>query len=100
MFVFVMGVFCYSCGKPAGCCYAAGRARSESALPVLCSGFLWADGCADSNYCEVSSYSYFSFLFFGFGFSVFLLLLAVVDYLMMGLVLSFVLISAISIRYR
>jgi len=49
----------------------------------------------------VSSYSYFSFLsfgsFFGFGFSVFLLLLAVVDYLMMVLVLSFVLISAISI---
>ena len=41
----------------------------------------------------------FSFLPFGFfcgsGFSVFLLLLAVVDYLMMVLVLSFVLISAI-----
>jgi hypothetical protein len=62
---------------------------------------LWADGCADSNYCEVSFYSYFSFhsfgSFFGFGFSVFLLLLAVVDYLLMVLVLSFVLISAISI---
>ncbi len=90
MFVFVTGVFFYSCDsgavKPAGCCSAAGRARSESAVPVLCSGFLWADGCADSNYCEVSSYSYFSFLplgcFCGSGFSVFLLLLAVVDYLM------------------
>ncbi len=65
VFVFVTGVFCYSCDSgavwPAGCCSAAGRARSESAVPVLCSGFLWADGCADSSYCEVSSYSYFSF---------------------------------------
>jgi hypothetical protein len=34
-------------------------------------------------------------VFRGFGFSVFLLLLAVVDYLMMVLVLGFVLISAI-----
>ncbi len=54
-------------------------------VPVLCSGFLWADGCADSNYCEVSSSSYFpylSFVFLRIGFSVFLLLLAVVDYLM------------------
>ncbi len=54
--------FCYSCDsgvvKSAGCCSAAGRARSESAVPALCSGFLWADGCADSDYCEVS----FSFL--------------------------------------
>jgi hypothetical protein len=23
-------------------------------VPVLCSGFLWEGGCADSNYCEVS----------------------------------------------
>jgi hypothetical protein len=84
--VFVTGVFCYSCNSgavwPADCCSAAGRACSESAVSVLCSGFLWADGCADSNYCEVSSYSYFSFLpvgcFCGFV-SVFLLLLAVVD---------------------
>ena len=49
----------------------------------------------------MSSYSYFLFLplgsFCGFGFFVFLLLLAVVDYLMMVLVLSFVEISAISI---
>ncbi len=90
MFVFVTGVFCYSCDSgavwSAGCCSAAGRARSESAVPVLCSGFLWADGCSDSDYCEVSFYSYFSFLpigsLCGFGFSVFLLLLAVVDYLM------------------
>ncbi len=85
VFVFVTGVFCYSCDsgvvKPAGCCSAAGRARSESAVPVLCSGFLWADGCADSDYCEVS----FSFLpfgsFCGSGFCI-LLLLVVVDYLM------------------
>jgi hypothetical protein len=103
VFVFVTEVFCYSCDSgavwPAGCCSAAGRARAESAVPVLCSGFLWADGCADSNYCEVSSYfCFYLFLlavFCGFGFSVFLLLLAVVDYLMMVLVLSFVLISAI-----
>ena len=37
----------------------AGRARSESAVPVLCSGFLWKGGCADSNYREVSFNSYF-----------------------------------------
>jgi len=49
-------------------------------FPVLCSGFLWEGGCADSNYCEVS----FDFLSFPvvFGFSFFLVLLAVVDYLM------------------
>ncbi len=92
MFVFVTGVFFfrYSCDsgvvKPAGCCSAAGRARSESAVPVLCSGFLWADDCADSTYCEVSSCVFFLFpftgSFCGLGFSVFLLLLAVVDYLM------------------
>ena len=40
-------------------CFAAGRARSESAVPVLCSGFLWEGGCADSNYCEVSFDSFF-----------------------------------------
>ena len=105
MFVFVTVVFCYSCDSgavwPAGCCSAAGRARSESAVSVLCSGFLWADGCADSSYCEVSSYAYFLFLsidsFCSVGFSIFLSLLAVVDYLMMVLVLKFVLISAISI---
>ena len=49
-------------------------------FPVLCSGFLWEVGCADSNYCEVS-FDFLSFLV-GFGLSVFLLLLAVVDYLM------------------
>jgi hypothetical protein len=62
LIVFVTGIFDYSCYsgavRPAGCCSAAGRARSESAVPVLCSGFLRADGCADSNYCEVSSYSF------------------------------------------
>jgi hypothetical protein len=66
-------------------------------FPVLCSGFLWADGCADSDYCEVRSDSSFLSLFLRFWFSVFLLLLAVIDYLVMVLVLSFVLISAISI---
>ncbi len=34
-----------------------------SVFPVLCSGFFWADGCADSNYCEVSSdYFFLEFL--------------------------------------
>ena len=85
-----------------GCCSAARRARFESVVPVLCSGFLWADGCADSAYCEVRSYVYFPFLstdsFCGFGFSVFLLLLVVVVYLMKVWFWAFVLISAIFIR--
>ncbi len=79
MFVFVLvtGIFCYSCDsgavKLAGCCSAAGQARFESAVPVLCSGLLWADGCADSNYCEVS----FDFLTFPVGCWFFCLLIAV-----------------------
>ena len=64
----------------------AGRARSESAVPVLCSGFLWEGGCADSNYCKVSSYSFFLVFLIAlsavFGFYVFISLSAVVDYLM------------------
>ena len=84
VFIFVTGVFCYSCDSgavwPAGCCSAAGRARSESAVPVLCSGFLWADGCADSNYCEVS------FDFFLFLESLLTCFFVVVDYLMKRLV--------------
>jgi hypothetical protein len=75
-----------------GCCVAAGRARVESAFPVLCSGLLWADGCAESAYCEVSFCVYFLYLsigsFCGFGFSVFLLLVVVV-YLMMVWFLGF-----------
>ncbi len=55
-------------------------------LLVLCSGFLWADGCADSNYCEVSSYSFYLVFLMAlsavFGFSVFISLSAVADYLM------------------
>ncbi len=106
MLVFETGVLCYSCGsgavRPAGCSSAAGRARVESAFPVLCSGLFWADGCADSAYCEVSFYVYFLFLsidsFCGFGLFVFLLLLVVVVYLMMVLFWSFVMISAIFIR--
>ncbi len=83
--IFVTGVFCYSCDsgavQPAGCCSAAGRACFEPAVPVLYSGLLWADGCADSNYCEVSS---FLIIFYcGLGFSAFLSLLAVVVYLVM-----------------
>jgi hypothetical protein len=32
-------------------------------LPVLCSGFFWEGGCADSNYCEVSfCFNYISFV--------------------------------------
>ncbi len=69
-----------------GCCSAARRARFELAVPVISSGFLWADGCADSTYCEVSSCVFFLFLFTGsfcgLGFSVLFLLIAVVDYLM------------------
>ncbi len=72
--------FYYSCYsgavRPAGCCVAAGRARSESAVPVLCSGFLCADGCADSNYCEVS------FDFFLLLESLLTCFFVVVDYLM------------------
>ncbi len=61
--VFLTFGFYYSCDAgavwSAGRCVATGWARSESVLPVLCSGFLWKGGCADSNYREVSSNSYF-----------------------------------------
>jgi len=53
------------------------------------------DCCADSNYCEVSSYFYFG-SFCGFGFSVLLLLLAFVDYLVIVWFRARVSISAIS----
>ena len=61
----------------------AGWARSESVLPVLCSGFFWEGGCADSNFREVSSDSYF-FLFLEALSAVLVVLyccFAVVDYL-------------------
>ena len=58
VFVVLTFDFYYSCDAgavwSAGRCFAAGRARSESVFPVLCSGFFWEGGCADSNYCEVS----------------------------------------------
>jgi len=83
---------------------AAGRARFESAFPVLCSGFLWADGCADSAYCEVSFYVYFVFLstvpFCGFRFLCILVAIGCCRILDDGLALSFVLMSAIFIAYR
>ena len=80
-----------------GCCSAARRARFESVVPVLCSGFLWADGCADSTYCEVSFPFFSTGSFCDFGFSVFLSLFVVVVF-DGGLALSFVLMSAIFIR--
>jgi len=70
--VFLTFDFYYSCDVgavwSAGRCFAAGRARSESAFPVLCSGFLWADCCADSNYCEVSPFFFVLLLFLRFRF--------------------------------
>ncbi len=44
-------------------CSSDGRACFESAFPVLHSGILWADYCADSGYCEVSLHSAFVFVF-------------------------------------
>jgi hypothetical protein len=66
-------------------CSAAGWACFESTFPVLHSGILWADCCADSGYCEVSLHLIFFTCiccFCGSGFFVFLLLLAAVVCLM------------------
>jgi hypothetical protein len=86
--VYVIGIFRYSCDSgavsPAGCCFAAGRSCFESAVPVLCSGLLWAGSCADSAYCEVSFFVFFYFFHLLFLLFRFLyILLAVVVYLVM-----------------
>ncbi len=103
MVVFKTGFLCYSCGSgvdwPADLCSAAGRACFESAFPVLCSGIFWADCCADSNYCEVSSYVNSYFLFSCFQFLCPLLVVGCCWLLVDSLVLEIVLISAIFILW-
>ncbi len=90
MVVFKTGFYFYSCGSDvdgsAVLCSAAGWPCFEPAFPVLHSGVLWADCCADPDYCEVSFHlnllsciGYFCGLWL---LCVFLFLLAAVTYLM------------------
>jgi len=101
-----LGFLCYSCGSgvgwPAVLCFAAGRACVESTFPVLYSGVLRADCCADSNCCEVSYPSYFLLLcmiFLRFLVSRILAAVGCCCFLVYSLVLRSVLISAISILW-
>jgi hypothetical protein len=75
--------------RPAVLCSAAGWSCFESAFPVLHSGILWADCCAESGCCEVSLHFTFApciGYFCGFGFFAILLLLAAVVYSIVGLI--------------